>query len=152
MLQKPRLNSLHARIGSSDLQKIVGESVTPMAGLWERHPTASKVADFLAWARCGLWTPRTRSGINPLSLPRGVCAGGSGEGGPSEVYRKALQKCFSERAFLLSTGLQINCNGNDNSGALISLWLVPQRESRECLDTLPFSASLTAATAAVLPN
>jgi hypothetical protein len=27
-------------------------------------------------------------------------------------------------------GLQINCNGNENSGALISLWLGLQRESR----------------------
>ena len=63
-----------------------------------------------------------------------------------------MRKSFVEKAFLFLTGLQINCNRNENSDAPISLWLAQQRENRECLDTLRFSASLTVATAAALPN
>jgi hypothetical protein len=37
------------------------------------------------------------------------------------VCRKVLRKSLRKKAFLLLTGLQINCNENENSGALISL-------------------------------
>ena len=45
MIQKPRLNSSHALIGSKELQEMVGESVTLTAGSAGAHPATSRVAD-----------------------------------------------------------------------------------------------------------
>jgi len=51
--------------------------------------------------------------------PRAVCAWGAGRG--VRAVRESFAGSFSEKSLLILAGLQINCNGNDNSGALISL-------------------------------